>query len=303
MKNLNLFYYGSQDFIREIGKKGTQSDITLYSRKTDDYVFTILNPSLFPDKLSSLTDCIAPVDAAILQVETIDKNLGEVIMALDLSGISTGLVYTSEENADRIKSILSNTSLKNYPVLTDNGASVVEKAGRFDHRTQGRGTKILIDHFFTVRSVGTVALGFVTSGKVEKHQDLFLSLAKKSIQVRSIQVQDEDVPEAEEGTRVGLSLKGIDTDELERGMVLSDTEIDSEKLLKGSIAKHPAQKNPPPDQGEVFFASTMRYQRGTMEKGDISLDSPIYMLDGKGVICSQSLTPRIIASFNSSKSP
>ncbi len=297
MRSLNLFYYGSGDFIREIGKKGTQSDITLYGRKTDDYIFTILHPSMFPEKLSSLTDSIAPVDAAVLQVDSIDRSLGEVIMALDLFGINNGIIYSNEENSAKLRQIISGTNLKNYSFAEGGGGDVIAKTEKFQHRTQGKGVTVLVDHFFTVRSVGTVALGFVLSGKVEKHQELHANYGNKEVQVKSIQVQDEDVPEADAGTRVGLALKNIDSEELERGMILSSEELKTEKSLTGTISPHPAVRNRMPESGEIFLASTMRYQRGTMSGNRLDLDSPIYMLGNEGVICSNTATPRILGAF------
>lgn len=297
MKNVNLFYYGDHDFVRELAKKGTESDITIYNRKTDDVIFSIMVPSMFPDKLSSLTDSIAPVDAAVIHTDSVDKSLGEVIMALDLMGVTQGIVSADQPLSDRISKIIKGTGLSGFSVGNFSTAEVTEKASRFNHRKQGTGTLVIVDHFFTVRSVGTVALGFVVSGNVHKHQDLFTSYGGKKVQIRSIQMQDVDVEEATEGSRVGLALKGIDTDELERGMILSDQPLRAEKSLSGKVNYHSAIKSKIEDGSEIFLASSMRFQRGTISGDTLTMDAGIYLLEGKGIICSQRLVPRIRASF------
>ncbi|WP_175266523.1 hypothetical protein [Acidiplasma cupricumulans] len=86
MESLNIFTYNAQEYIREIAKAGTNSDITLYHRKDGDRIFTFIEPSKYPDKLSSLTDSIFPADIAVISGKNLDKHFGEVIVALDLMG-------------------------------------------------------------------------------------------------------------------------------------------------------------------------------------------------------------------------
>ncbi|MCL4315181.1 MAG: EF-Tu/IF-2/RF-3 family GTPase [Candidatus Thermoplasmatota archaeon] len=301
MKSINLFYYGDQDFVRELAKKGTESDITVYNRKTDEVIFTVIAPSKFPDKLSSLTDSIGPADAAIIRAGSMDRNLGEVIMALDLMGISQGIVSAEPTISDQISKILSSTSLSGYNVGNFTASQVIEIASGFSHRKQGAGNSVLVDHFFTVRSVGSVALGFVISGEVHRHQDLFTNYGGKKVQIRSIQMQDVDIDQAAEGSRVGLALKGIDTDELERGMILSDHPVNPERELSGTVRYHPAAKSPVENGSEIFMASSMRFQRGTISGNTIMMDSGICLLDGKGIVCSQRLVPRVRGIFTESR--
>ena len=81
MKNINIAVLGDDDFAKELGKKGTATDFTIYNYKGTDMkggelTATFLSPTSYPDKLQSLTHCLAMADAAILVVKKLDKELG-----------------------------------------------------------------------------------------------------------------------------------------------------------------------------------------------------------------------------------
>jgi len=63
-------------------------------------------------------------------------------------------------------------------------------------------------------------LGFVKKGTLRKHDSLLLLPANKEVVVRSIQIQDNEVEEAEAGSRVGLAIKGATAEEMKRGSLL-----------------------------------------------------------------------------------
>jgi selenocysteine-specific translation elongation factor len=78
-----------------------------------------------------------------------------------------------------------------------------------------------IDHFFNVKGVGTVILGYVTHGRIEKHDELKVLPTDRKALVRSIQKHDDDYDDAVRGDRVGLALKNVDVEQLDRGYVLT----------------------------------------------------------------------------------
>ncbi|EQD44859.1 elongation factor Tu domain 2 protein, partial [mine drainage metagenome] len=150
-----------------------------------------------------------------------------------------------------------------------------------------------IDHFFGVKSVGTVALGFVLSGKVEKHQDLLLSYLDRKVQVRSIQMHDVDVDAAGPGARVGLALKNADPEELERGMILSENEMKYTSSMETGIATHRSVKKFPDGQVEVFVSDYMRYQRGFYDGKSLIMDKRICIPGKSMVMSSPVVVPRV----------
>ncbi|MCX6769421.1 MAG: hypothetical protein NT051_01945 [Candidatus Micrarchaeota archaeon] len=84
-------------------------------------------------------------------------------------------------------------------------------------RKQDGKTEVAIDSCFPVKGVGTVALGIVQQGKCSVHQKLFFLPSGVESEVRTIQVQDENVTEADTGSRVGLGLKGIEPESVGKG--------------------------------------------------------------------------------------
>jgi selenocysteine-specific translation elongation factor len=81
--------------------------------------------------------------------------------------------------------------------------------------------EVIIDHCFEVKGVGTVALGVVTKGGVKVHDSFTALPSEKTVDVKSIQKNDVDSREASCGDRVGLALRGVKAEEIERGTVFS----------------------------------------------------------------------------------
>ena len=98
-----------------------------------------------------------------------------------------------------------------------------------------------IDHAFNVKGVGPVILGFVASGVVQKHSTLNVLPGEKTAQVRSIQKHDDEFDIAGEGDRVGLALKNIEVENLDRGTVLTNDpsmKTDSKLETRASLIKY-----------------------------------------------------------------
>lgn len=294
MDSLNVFTYDLEDFLRVVAKKGTESDIALFNRKDGDKIYTFLSPSRFPEKISSLTDSIYPSDVALLNGDRMTKELGEAIIALDLMGISRGFFLVQDESKiDPIRSIISKTSLKDFGFFSGNPMEFMDILSREKHRPRFSKPTVIVDHFFKVKSVGTVALGFVLGGKVEKHQKLMCSYVDREAQIRSIQVQDEDRDSAESGTRVGLAIKNVDATELERGMFMSEGDFQYIKDFEGEFNLHPAAKGSSDSSFEIFVSDTMRYQRGVYDKGSVSLEKPLARMKDEIVLSTPNRSPRV----------
>ena len=130
---------------------------------------------------------------------------------------------------DRIAPLLKDTTLTNYIYMADDPILLreflLEEAAKVRNEDDGRGT-VPIDHHFNVKGVGTVVLGYVAKGVINRHDELKVLPTECTAQVRSIQKHDDDFDVAYEGDRVGLALKNIDAEDLDRGFVLTnDPEI------------------------------------------------------------------------------
>jgi selenocysteine-specific translation elongation factor len=220
MKHLTVGIFHDDTIARELGKKNTESDIVMFSRKLEDYIFTFMYP--VEDKLSAKSQIISSVDAAIVGFTGITKELGETVVMLDALNISNGVSVTSPyATPEQIAAITKGTSLESFIVGKRDPIRILEVLKRYNpERDSISSLIVVVDHSFSVKGVGEVILGFVKKGVVKKYDELTLLPANKKVIVRSIQMQDEDYDKAEAGSRVGLAIKGAAAEEMRRGSII-----------------------------------------------------------------------------------
>ncbi len=295
-RSRTVFVYGAQELLKEIAKKGTESDIALYNRKEGEEVTTFLSPLRYPDKISSLTDSIFPSGYAVIDGRKTDKFLGEVMVSLDLFRKREGTILVDDyTDTSVLKKIIAGTSIEDYGFFNGSGMELMHMLEDARPAAADEKTSVIIDHAFTVKSVGAVALGFVLSGEVRRHQGLKAAYAGKEIQVKSIQMHDEDQESAGKGSRVGLSLKNIVSESIERGEIFGETVSAPIKKSELEIEVHRAVKNPPSGSSEVFLADFMRFQRGRLENATIEMDREFHPIGEWMVLGRQNEFPRVFS--------
>lgn len=277
MRHLTVGVFHDEPLCAELGKKGTLSDIAMFNRKTDEFIFTFMAP--VEDKLIAKSQVISTIDAAIVAFSQMTRELGETVLMLDMMRVTRGIAVTSPyATGDQITSVIGSTSIKSYSVQDRDPGKLLETLkGINTQRDNDSQTTIIVDHSFSVRGVGEVVLGFVKNGIVKKYDKLKLLPASKEVLVRSIQVQDEDLEMAEAGTRVGLAIKGANLEELGRGSVLTA----SNNVSATSSFTLPFNRSPfYMDELKVGpFHATVGMQTGPItvsqvEDGSVTLQSP-----------------------------
>jgi len=234
MGNVNVIVAGAAGLAAEIGKKGTVSDMTFFNlRKGDDSV-TLIEPIKYPEKMSSLFYAAAMSEFAIIVIDKIDSTLGETILMLDCFNIDKGWIilrnYIQEE---QLRPLLAGTALESYTVTEDDpvklreGLLVLASEMRKDDRECG---SVPVDSHFNVKGVGTVVLGSVIDGTVRKHDKMRVLPLTETVILKSIQKHDVDSDNGTKGEHLGMALRGIDSERLDRGYVL--TTDDSVKMTK-----------------------------------------------------------------------
>jgi selenocysteine-specific translation elongation factor len=212
---------GSPEVAKELGKKGTASDVSMFNTVLEGHAITLVEPTQFPDKLAPLLVALGMSDHCLLVANELSKAIGETIAIVDLSDRPTTVVLGPGVGEAEMARVLKGSRLESAPrspldyphlraMMEEWTAPVVEGP-----------VEVPIDHAFPVKGVGSVALGVVRRGTLHAHDKLWLYPAGKEIEVRSLQVHDVDRKEASCGERVGVALKGIDADELSRGQVLA----------------------------------------------------------------------------------
>ncbi|MCY3655849.1 MAG: selenocysteine-specific translation elongation factor [Chloroflexi bacterium] len=78
-----------------------------------------------------------------------------------------------------------------------------------------------IDRVFTMQGFGTVVTGTLLDGTLRAGETLEAVPGGPSARIRGLQTHQEQVDEAQPGTRVAINLAGVGTDELRRGQVLA----------------------------------------------------------------------------------
>lgn len=230
MSNLTVAILAPPDYARDLGKKGTASDITFYNLKKGEATVTFIEPTRYPEKLSSLFYTVSMSDRVILVVDEINATFGECVLMLQSAGKSQGyLILKNYISPDQIAPLIKGTVLEHYEVLEEDMLGIREKmleisvkqtAHQKAHESAGKGV-VPVDAHFNVKGVGVVVLGSVAQGSIKKHDIMKLLPTGKTAQIRSIQKHDDDAESAVTGDRVGLALKNIESEDLDRGFVLT----------------------------------------------------------------------------------
>lgn len=81
--------------------------------------------------------------------------------------------------------------------------------------------RLPVDRVFAMKGFGTVVTGTSISGRIGIGEDLRVYPGEKVAKVRGIQVHSAAVEAVEAGHRTAINMQGVDTAEIERGMVLA----------------------------------------------------------------------------------
>ena len=111
-------------------------------------------------------------------------------------------------------------SAKTGAGLDELRAALARAAGAVERRERFAPTRLWIDRAFSLRGIGTVVTGTLWSGSIAAGDLLRLEPRGRAIRVRSVQVHDRPVEEAQAGQRVAVNLPAIERDELRRGDAL-----------------------------------------------------------------------------------
>jgi len=247
----------------KLGKKGTESDITLYNFVKGDSIYAFVDANGYPASLKSLINAINLSDIALVCIPSTGLNaqVGECIVALDLLGDKRGIFVITmadrsnpvalSELSEKIKAITKGTNLERWEsiavstttfegieTLKEKIFALGDETKKANAALDGLPPRVMVDHFFNVTGIGCVVLGVVAQGTIKVHDSLALFPTNRPAEIRSIQSNDVDFKSASAGTRVGLALKGVQSKEFDRGYMLSQKEETSSKLnLKCRLSK------------------------------------------------------------------
>ena len=279
-----------------IGKKGSDEGIIFFNRKMDADVIVAIMPYAREERLyQSLAETMLISGQIVISTEAVDKFLGEIIVAASL--LEKHSIVLNENDVSRMISGL----LKDYEVCgrEDLLGKIVAHKEQYDGEL-----RIDVDKAFPVKGIGTVVLGVVTRGKVKVHDNLYHSSGKQ-VMIKSIQSQDVDVQEAGYGTRVGLAVKGIEYEEIDKGDLLTSKQLQKAKGMT-AVLRTSSFANEKIEAGKRYMlVSNFSHVIAKVDEIDgpnakISFEKPIAILQGDSFMLIRDQSPRIFASGKAS---
>jgi selenocysteine-specific translation elongation factor len=301
VRSVNFVVLGKQDIAVEFGKKGTETDLTLYDRKESDIIKTWVAPSGFPDKIQPLFQAINLAEYVIFHVDKLDKFTGEQIIALDSLKKEKGILsHTFDVDESKLNMMIKGTVVENYVKVDQD--KIKEEMDKLEPITNDDPSEMVIDHCFDVKGVGTVILGKVTNGTVKQYDNLKLYPAGIDVLIKSIQMHDDPVTESICPARVGLAVKGAKPDEVSRGDVIStEGVVDVKTEIELDFQKSPFYKNDIAENQGCLVSIGLQ-----IKSAKFSSISPLRLSFEKPIVCKkgqiavilkpESLTIRILGS-------
>lgn len=258
MPVLNVAFVGSESLARKIAKKGDVRDIESYVFKEEKNgemrIISLLRPLKHPEKIRPLLSVLNVAKIGIIEISKVDAALGEICVSFGCANINEGLVIINPQDGewvdpDQVRIILEQSGLKNWQLFEQlpDEHNIREKLFSFMDNIENQKSSLIlpVDQFFNVKGVGLVAIGYVQSGSVSKHDSIQVLPADENGIVRSLQVMDDDVDIAVSGDRVGLAIRNLREEALHRGCMI--IHADSDVLNKNisstfTLKKAPFQK-------------------------------------------------------------
>src|ERR1043165_1817599 len=176
-----------------------------------------------------------------------------------LLGVQNGLIVITKRDLvdaellplveDEVRSLVAGSFLADAPVvavsaktgagLDDLKSQLTKIAARVPPRSSDFITRLPIDRAFSMKGFGAVVTGTLIAGRIAEGDELELLPPGIKVRVRGLQVHGQAVKQAHAGQRTAVNLAGIDTAQIERGMVLAPparlrpTQIRSEERRGG----------------------------------------------------------------------
>lgn len=158
-----------------------------------------------------------------------------------LLGVRNGLVVITKRDLvdeemlalveDEARELTTGSFLESAPIISvssrtgagldDLRVQLTEMGKRVPPRSQDFAMRLPIDRSFSMKGFGAVVTGTLISGKITEGDELELLPSQTNVRVRGLQVHGKSVHEAHAGQRTAVNLAGVDTAQIERGMVLA----------------------------------------------------------------------------------
>ena len=333
MTVLNVAMFGSDELAKSIAKATDQRDVHTYVHKEyqDEVakIISIIRPARYPERLRPLLNAISAGRVGIIEVNSVDATLGEVLVAFASSSINLGLVVINPPNdewidEEMVKKMLAQAGLSKWKFIANDGVEIRNALYQLMEEIEqelvdSAASQLVVstDQYFNVKGIGLVAIGYVQSGTINVHDELHILPAKASGNTKSLQVMDDDVKQAKSGDRVGIAIRGAKDDSLNNGSIIVKPAIDDKKtnthiplsviehkLSELSIKQSPFQKRILAEGDVIHISVDLQFTVGRVKsvnntKVQVEWESPVYIRrdnPASAIIAQLDSKPRIIGS-------
>jgi selenocysteine-specific elongation factor len=224
------------------------------------------------------TDLVDPEMIELVQDEIAETTRGSFLEKAEVIPVSS----KTGEGIDLLKKAIHDLSLAIQP------------------RPSNRLLRLPIDRAFSMRGFGTVVTGTLTSGEIQKDQEIEFIPGGLTAKVRGIQVHGNLTNRAIAGQRTAVNLQGIDLTQVQRGMVITVPRLfRSTQILDVHLHLLPGAK-------PLKNLIKVRFHQGTLEVlarvaligqdilapgqsayAQLRLDEPVFCLHGDAFIIRQ----------------
>ena len=179
------------------------------------------------------------------EVESTLRDVGETPLPVDRYGVDTAVA----EVGDGVVPVLRTSAVERTGLDTlDRLFGTLPKRATPEREA----FRMYVDRSYKVTGVGAVASGTVNSGVVEAGDELLLGPMAdgsfREVEVRSIEMHYHRVDRATAGRIVGIALKGVDEEDVERGMALVPRDADPAPVrsfeAEVMVLNHPTRIQP-----------------------------------------------------------
>jgi selenocysteine-specific elongation factor len=224
------------------------------------------------------TDLVDPEMIELVQDEILEATAGSFLDGSEIIPVSS----RTGEGLDRLKKTIHDLSLS------------------VRLRPSNRLLRLPIDRSFSIRGFGTVVTGTLTSGEIQKDQEVELIPGGLTARIRGVQVHGQMTGLATAGQRTAVNLQGVELSQVARGMVVTVPDLfRATQILDVHLNLLPSAK-------PLRNLIKVRFHQGTIEVlarvaligqdalapgesayAQLRLDAPVFCLHGDSFIIRQ----------------
>lgn len=296
--NQTILFYGDEEILKSLSKKGSETDIRYYNTKISGNEITFLYPFKFPERIQTLLNSASVANKAILAVNELDRSVGEFLLTLDYHEIKNLGIIADETISQQIKKIATGMGITCH--LMKSNYEDIERFSQVPVDAKRAENMVVLDQSFQVKGVGTVSLGFALGGQIKKHMVMKAYPSGKTVDIKSIQIMDVDMDTADPFSRMGLAYRNVEVDDVPRGTILySEEGIEFVESIQLQVRTNPTVKVIPSVGEKIqlnFLFNNVNAEISDISEGKflIDVDRKVPKIDEIFSITSLNSTPRVV---------